>query len=423
MSGDYSAMHIVGLGVASRAQLSAEAQHALMNCDQIYGSVRQLATIAHYLENHRTQTETTELPKLTELEQKLRQRGAKKIVILASGDPLFYGIGRWLGQQFLPSELVFYPAISSVQAACHRLGLSLQDTTVLSLHGRPPEILRTALKAKSTVVILTDKNSQPARIAQECSQAGYTRSRITVCENLGYTSERVRNFPIHELIDGQVTFDPLHITIVQVEGQSSTLPQFPGFADVLFETGSAPGSGMISKREVRLQILSYLQAANDDVVWDIGAGCGGVAIELAYWNARTTVYAIEQHPQRLQYLQENRRRFGVVSNLKIKEGRAPACLAELPAPDKIFIGGSDGELAALLDQAWSRLPINGVLVASAVMESTRHQLSGFAEAVVNARVESVILAVKRGTVSGNRLSYKDKLPVEIFSFTKTGDLP
>ncbi|NRB38451.1 MAG: precorrin-6y C5,15-methyltransferase (decarboxylating) subunit CbiE [Pseudomonadales bacterium] len=415
-------IHIIGLGVSEKAELSSSAQEALLGSSVVVGSQRQIEVVRS-LFSEKTDVEFVVLPKLAQLKALIEQHAEKEIAVLASGDPLFYGIGRWFGKSFEAEHLSFYPAVSSVQAACHSVGWSLQDVDVLSLHGRSLDKIRTRLKSNSRLAILTDKNSQPEDLAEECWLAGFEQSRIWVCENLGYQQEKIREFSVVELLEDEFEFDALHVTLIETKGMGGFLPNFPGIPDQHFITGEVPGKGMISKREVRLQILSLMQPANDDVIWDIGAGCGGVAVELAYWNERVAVHAIEFHSQRLTYLNQNRQRFGVVSNLHIVQGRAPDCLGDLPLPNKVFIGGSDGELNTLLNQVWQMLPENGVLVASAVMASTKKQLQDFALTLSAKQVECVELAVKRGTLNEQgELEMQGKLPVEIFKFTKTGGL-
>lgn len=424
-------IHVMGLGVRQQLTLADYGTNVLLQSDIIIGSQRQLDVIGPLLQGEQHSPDLTVLPKLTVLKALMETHSDKTITVLASGDPLFYGIGRWLSKNYPLENLTFYPNVSSVQVACHKQGLSLQDVTVLSLHGRPLEKIRTQLKANRTLVILTDKNSQPQSLAQECVAAGFSQSILTVYENLGHEKETVRQFNASNLM-GLVKkeFDPLHVTIINVKGKGGVLPEFPGIPDADYVTGAEPGKGMISKREVRLSILSYLQVSRDDIIWDIGAGCGGVAVELAYWNECATIYAIEYHAQRLEYLRANQLRFGVVSNLKIVEGRAPTVLADIPLPNKVFIGGSDGELSELLKHVWERLPEGGLLVASAVMEKTKQQLRAFSETMMNeisvdiasaaVLVESVEIGVKRSCIKAGKLGYVTKLPVEIFKMEKRG---
>ncbi len=481
-----STVHIIGLGVAQTAVLNTAAVQALRTANTVIGAARQLATVGHIIKDKKPRC--IELPKLCELAV-LIESLVGDVVVLASGDPLYYGIGRWFTQRFAAAQLRFYPAVSSVQVACHRLGLALQDVEVLSLHGRPVEKLRTKLKANKHLLILTDKNSNPQRLAQECLAANYPDTQISVCENLGYSSagysnadnngldknhlkntaagskktgsqnqapnntqrkqERVSTWQAQALANSAQVFSDLHVTHLHVRGHGGVFPEFPGIADHHFQTGAAPGKGMISKREVRLAILSMMGVCAQDVVWDIGAGCGGVAIELALWNEQANIYAIECHTQRLAFLRQNQQHFGVVQNLHIIAGRAPAALADLPAPNKVFIGGSDGELEALLHTVWAALPDHGVLVASGVIERSKHILQRFADDIFNAQinsaqvnnaevnnaeshnlvkqsvasqVESIELGVKRGKRVDGRMQYVAKLPIHIFKFTKrTGE--
>lgn len=417
MTGNY--LHIIGLGVAEFAELSSSASHALKNADVIIGAGRQLAVIERWLTsgNHRC----IALPRLSELKALIAQHSGKSIAVLASGDPLYYGIGRWFSKNFSLESLQFYPAVSSIQAACHRLGIALQDVTVVSLHGRPIESLRRALKRQQRLLILTDQYSQPQHLAQECIDAGFSESIVTVCENLGYRKEKITRFFVSALANQQHHFDSLHVSYIEVLGQGGVMPEFPGIPDHHFATDAEPGKGMISKREVRLVILSMMQTAKDDVVWDIGAGCGGVSVEMALWQAQAQVYAIEFHRERLRYLHENCKKFGVVKNLNIVDGRAPEVLVRLPAPSKVFIGGSNGELEALLVKVWQLLPINGVLVASGVMDKTKQQLRQFGQSVLPEQVESVEVNVKRGKLHSGEIQYATKLPIEIFKFTKSLD--
>ncbi len=470
-------LHVIGLGVSDTARLSDEAVAALQSCDAVYGSDRQLATVSGYLAPCSQNSARTDkatclndngvsqstvivpdlcvLPKLSELKDQLTDRlsNDQTICVLASGDPLFFGIGRWLKQHFEQWGISFYPAVSSIQAACHKLGLSLQDVQVVSLHGRPLISLRRHLKQNQTLVMLTDKHSSPEAIVQECLTAGFTGFTLTVCEDLGYPQEQVTTVEVssEQQMDLSALSDvsPLHVSVLQLKQvrpdllnpelvraeltQSSQaqsdhsqtekvyLPEFPGIPDQHFITDGPAGKGMITKREVRLNILSLLQLAKGDVLWDIGAGCGGVAVELSSWQPGAEVWAIEHHSERLACLEANRERFGVVSNLKVVSGRAPEALNNLPAANKIFIGGSDGELPKLLDLCWQQLPDQGVLVASAVTENTRQHLLNFyqqRQQAADAQLDTLQVAISKGAELAGQLMYRPAFPVTLFRFEK-----
>ena len=409
-------IHIIGIGVAEVAELDVPARDVLGKIDIVIGTERQLATVDKLLSpaQHRIL-----LPKLSELKSLVEYYSKQSLAVLASGDPLYYGIGRWFSKHFANERLQFYPAVSSLQVACHRLGIALQELVVLSLHGRPLASIRQHLRRQARLLILTDHYSQPQHLAQECMEAGFTESVLIVCENLGYHNEKITRASVEALIQQWQSFDPLHVTYIEVLGLGGIQPEFPGIPDEHFITGQEAGRGMISKREVRLNILSFMQVAKGDVVWDIGAGCGSVSVELALWQPQANVYGVEYHQQRLRCLQQNRERFGVLKNLHIIKGRAPHVLRDLPTPNKVFIGGSGGELAKLLMQVWQQLPVRGVLVASAVTENTKQQLRLFAQKnLAPNHFECVSLGVKRGQLVAGEINDNAKLPVEIYQFIK-----
>ncbi len=395
--------------------LDKSALQALQQAQLVIGSERQLALLESSLLPGQKQQK---LPRLPELEAIIKPYQA--VAVLASGDPLYYGIARWFYQHFPAENIKTYPAVSSIQAACHALGLSLQDVDVLSLHGRSLQKIRTRLKQNQTLLVLTDRHSTPQVLARECLAAGFEQSLIWVCENLGSDTQNITQYPVNDLQNKPMAFDPLHVSVIKTAGKGGVLPEFPGIPDHHFVTdGKQPGSGMLTKREVRLQILSLLQIANDDVVWDIGAGCGSVAVELAYWNERAQLYAVEHHAQRLKCLQANREKFGVLMNLTVVAGRAPDALADLPLANKVFIGGSDSELEKLLKRAWQQLPDGGVLVASAVTETTRQTLLAFADNHLgDAHMESMQIAVSKGDRLAGQMLYRPKLPVTLFKWVK-----
>ena len=433
-------IHIVGVTQAS--DLGGDALHAVQQAYVVIGSQRQLDIVKPHLTTN-TETKLQHLPKLEELKvlinrlfeelsnnepplnNKKNRSKPQTIVVLASGDPLYYGIGRWFSKHFEQDCLCFHPAISSIQMACHRLAISLQDVTVLSLHGRPLARVRTQLKNATTLLILTDKLSHPQALARECLNTGFEESTITVLENLGYPHEQKRTFTVTELSDNAKAkkheFDPLHVSMLEVKGSGGVLPEFPGIPDDSYITGAEAGKGMITKREVRLCILSLLQPSSQDVIWDIGAGCGGVAVELALWGEKASVYAVECHPERLQHLAANQAHFGVVNNLHIIDGHAPECLTDLPLPNKVFIGGSGGNMNRLLETIWPLLPEGGLLVVSAVVERTKQILNDFAKNGLSqsiAEIETTEVSIKRGQMNESGLDYTAKFPVEVFKFKK-----
>lgn len=411
-------VHVVGLGVAQRCSLLPDAERALLKADRVLGSTRQWQTVAHLFAADAGEQRFIELPPLAQLPELLRNLKVQELAVLASGDPLYFGIGRWLSRHHAADRLFFYPAVSSIQAACHALHLSMQDVDVVSLHGRNALAIRRWLRHNRTLVVLTDNSSGPALLAQECSRGGFERSTIRVCERLGYQDQRIRQFTVQELQQA-ADFDPLHIVVIDTAGEGGVYPESPGIPDEAFLTGSAPGQGMISKREVRLLVLSLLQPRRGDVVWDLGAGCGGIAVELALVQAAANVYAIEQSQQRFDYLQHNRDRFGVVDNLHPQCARASRVLAHLPDPQRVFIGGSDGELEHLLEESWNRLAVDGACVCTAVTENTQLIVEAFARSKPDCQLAASEIAVRRRASATADAQWMKKLPVAVYQLKKT----
>jgi precorrin-6B C5,15-methyltransferase / cobalt-precorrin-6B C5,C15-methyltransferase len=413
-----SLIHVVGLGVSEHAELLPDARDAVHNADIIVGSKRQLETISPIITHHKDRIRLIVFTSLNELNVLLSDRADQSIVVLASGDPLFYGIGAWLIKTFSFSQLKFYPSISSVQAGCHALGFSLQDINVVSLHGRPVTNLVRELKNNKTVALLTDKHSHPQQLALICQRYQFEDSQFWVCEKMGYSDERIRHFSLNELLTlSSEDFDPLHVTFIKVMGKGGILPEFPGIEDQHYETGKAPGKGMITKREVRLLVLSSLQLSQGDIVWDVGAGCGGVSIELAYWQSHASVYAIEKHRERLNYLQINRTKFGVSGNLNIVSGCILDVSPELPQPNKIFIGGSGGRLEEVLKTCWHRLDDHGVLVVSCVTENSYTTVLEVMNQL-DVKIDYTTIRVTRGLCYHRNLDLDEKLPVTVFKLKK-----
>ncbi|MYH72568.1 MAG: precorrin-6y C5,15-methyltransferase (decarboxylating) subunit CbiE [Acidimicrobiia bacterium] len=411
-------IQIIGLGVEAEGRLTAAAEAALAEAELVIGARRQLDWLQNLVEGE-ILPRCEVLPKLDDLPARI-DACAGEVVVLASGDPLYFGIGRWFGERYPRERLVFHSAVSSIQAACARLGFALQDCGVLSLHGRPLEGLRRHLQPGRRLILLTDRDSGPRALVDECLRAGLASSTLWVCENLGYPDERIHRIEVTENAEIGGDFADLQVSVLELRGERGTVPFFPGIDDESFATDGGPGQGMISKREVRLQIVALLQAAPGDTVWDVGAGCGSVAVELALWQPDARVMAVEQYGKRLACIETNRDRFGV-TNLEIVPGRAPEALADLRDPQRVFIGGSDGAIDVLLERCWSRLPAGGILAASAVTDRTRDRLQTFAKTCAGS-AQSTRVAINRGIYENGAWHHTEKHPVTLFRFQKFNDL-
>lgn len=291
------------------------------------------------------------------------QTEKKRTVILASGDPLFYGIGGYLAKK-LPVDI--YPNLSSLQLAFTRIGESWQDAYVTSVHGRSLTGLAQRIDGREKAALLTDEENSPQRIAQYLLSYGMTEYAAFVAENLGGTNERTGWYRLEEMADG--IFSPLNIVILKKQADG---PQWPlGIDDAQFAQRK-PDKGLITKKEIRVLSLAQLQLKSDSIVWDIGTCTGAVAIEAAKIARDGQVYAIEKNADDLENCKENMQKFR--TDFSIVHGKAPDGLDQFADPDAIFIGGSGGEMQELLHICCSRLKPNGRIVLNAATIETLYE--------------------------------------------------
>ncbi|MCK5918531.1 MAG: precorrin-6y C5,15-methyltransferase (decarboxylating) subunit CbiE [Cocleimonas sp.] len=415
-------IHVVGLGLGHRETLSNNALHAIHNAALIIGSQRQLSCVLSLLNDVQEQRNYPSpfVGLSTQLSTYLATYPTNKICLLASGDPLFYGISDFLLRHFSTNLLTFYSNTSSIQTAFARIKKPWQQAKTISLHGRPLSNLIPHLANNPLVALLTDKHSHPQAIANLLCTYGYDEAKLWVCETLGSKDEKVSLFIAKELANSTQHFHPLHITIVETKVAHCTLPSFAGFQDELFITDTdQAGRGMISKREVRLTALSLLQPKANDIAWDIGAGCGTIAVEWAYWNQQGTLYAVEHHTKRLACLKKNKQKFGV-NNLQIIADKAPDGLNDLPQPNAIFIGGTAGKLSAIMDTCWSSLLTGGCLVINCVTENCKADLQHWLQQqdIADEMLEWTEIAVSKGGQLAGQLLMRPRLPVRLLKIVK-----
>jgi precorrin-6Y C5,15-methyltransferase (decarboxylating) len=322
-----------------------------------------------------------------------------KTVVLATGDPLFYGIGRRLLADFPKDDLIFLPQVSSVQLAFARLKETWHDARVVSVHGRPLESLLPALADREAkIAVLTDGNNNPTAIARLLAERGcadeYT---MWVCEDLGGPHERIcRWTPGTETAGLNVVVLLRHTSVQKADPiplvgiPESELRHRPSSG-----TARCSPDGLITRREVRLLALCYLELRAGDVLWDIGAGSGSVGIEAARLAPQVKVYAVEKDPQALQDITGNVARFGLL-NVQVAAGEAPQALVNLPQPDRVFIGGSGGRLSEILQSAAERLKSGGRIVLNCVaLETFTRAWSWLHERSLGPEATSVQLAHSR----------------------------
>jgi precorrin-6Y C5,15-methyltransferase (decarboxylating) len=354
-------LSIVGIGEDGVDGLSPVARGLIGDADIVFGGKRHLALAGPLI---RGEAQPWPSPFDGAADRVAAQRG-RQVCVLASGDPFVYGVGAVLARRIDPAEMLAVPAPSAFSLAAARLGWALHETVQVSLHGRAIDLIRPHLHPCMRLLALTSDSEGPAELARLLSAAGFGASTFTVLEALGGQRERIRTATA-ETFDLR-DIDALNVVaiLVKAEPAARVIPRAAGLPDVMFEH-----DGQITKREIRALTLSSLAPRRGELLWDIGAGSGSVAIEWMLADPSLRAIAIEHRPDRAARIRRNAAAFGV-PGLQVIEGEAPAVLQDLPAPDAVFVGGG---ASVSLDVALLRLRGRGRLVANAVTLETEAML-------------------------------------------------
>jgi precorrin-6Y C5,15-methyltransferase (decarboxylating) len=351
---------IVGVGPDGLAGLTALSRQRLAAAEMLYGSEAALRLLPEL-----TATRVpigTDLPAIV---ASLKANLGKRIAVVAVGDPLFYGTARYLMDRVGPDAFEVVPHVSSMQLAFARLKETWEDAYLTDLAAKPLDAVIDKIRIAETVGLFTSDAYPPGRIAKELLARGIDYFKATVCENLGGKNERITGGELSDI--AHQTFDPLNILILKRKPdradapRAATLRRF-GNPDEVFAQ-SRPKTGLITQAEVRALALAQMDLHVGDVMWDVGAGSGSVAIEAAQLVAPGFVYAIEQDSADYHLLGANLETFQI-ANVKPVFGTAPGVFAGLPPPDAIFVGGNGGEVARLLEASYAALKLGGHLVSN-----------------------------------------------------------
>jgi precorrin-6Y C5,15-methyltransferase (decarboxylating) len=395
---------ILGLGEDGVEGLSPLARDLLARAEAVWGGRRHLEIVGALARDPRPWPSPIEAaaPEILAL------RG-RPVVVLASGDPFQWGIGATLVRHVDPAEILCLPAPSAFSLAAARLGWPLQDAACLSLHGRPLERIVPHLHPGARILALSWDGTTPAKLAAMLTARGMGGSRITVLEAMGGPRERVS---AHLARDGAPEADPLNTVAVEVAADPGawSVPLTPGLPDHVFES-----DGQLTKREVRAVTLSALAPLPGQLLWDVGAGSGSVAIEWMLRHPACRAVAVEERDERADRVVRNALSLGV-PDLALVRGSAPGALAGLPAPDAVFVGGGAGD-PGVLDACWEALKPGGRMVANAVSIET--------EAILAARFrahggELRRIQVGRAEGVGTMHGWRIAMPVTQWSAVKGG---
>lgn len=345
---------VVGVGADGWDGLSPTARRAISDAEVLMGSPRQLALVPDGL----AEKVPWPSPLLTSLPGLLERHAESRVCVLASGDPMFHGIGVTLARLLGPNRIRVIPAPSSASLACARLGWPLADTPIVSLVNRPVETLLPALQDGVRVLVLSNDESTPGSIADLLCANGYGGSTLTVLEQLGgpaeaRTSGTAREWPA-------TSGDSLNVValVCVTDDASVRLTRMPGLPDQVFG-----GAGQLTKQEVRALTLCALAPAPGELLWDVGGGSGSIAIEWSRTHPNCRAVAFESIPMRAAQIAENARTLGVPTVTVL--GAAPAAFADAGDPQAVFIGGGLTE-DGMFDACWNRLSTGGRLVANSV---------------------------------------------------------
>ncbi len=363
MTTDIQAVKIIGMGM-SKKNLSSAYLWMINNADILVGGRRHL----DQFESHhgRKQIIDKDLPSMVQFLKE--EMGSQNIVVLASGDPLFYGIGAYLIKALGQENVEIYPNISTVAAAFAKIKEPWQDAKVISLHGRNTEVaLLKALQGSDTVAVYTDNQKTPAWVAHFLMANNLTDFNLCVLECLESPQENIDWYAIPQAAETQ--FQTPNLVILKRNRLSSETHRqlYIGMPEAWFDHQE----GLITKAEVRAVTLSKLRLESDHVLWDLGAGSGSVGIEAAAFIRDGRIFAVEKDPERTEQIETNKRRFGV-DNLTVLCRTLPEGVEDLPPPDRVFVGGGGQRLHAILQAVARNMKTEGIVVVNTVLlESMR----------------------------------------------------
>jgi len=397
-------LSIVGIGEDGIEGLSPGARGLIGAADIVFGGRRHLSLAAPLI---RGAARPWPSPFDGAADEVLPHRG-RQVCVLASGDPFHYGVGAVLARRIDAREMIVVPAPSAFSLVAARLAWSLPQTVLLSVHGRTLDLIRPHLHPGARILALTSDGDGPPALARLLAQSGFGASRLTVLEALGGPRERIRTTSAAAYDFDSV--DALNTVAIEVEAApgARVIARAVGLADELFEH-----DGQITKREVRAVTLSSLKPHRGELLWDVGAGAGSVAIEWMLADPLMRAIAVEQRADRAARIRRNAAAFGV-PGLGIVEQRAPDAFAGLSPPDAVFVGGGAGE-PGLLDAAIAALRAGGRLVVNAVTLATEAELIGRHAALGG---DLIRIAIARAGAVGEKSAWRPAMPVTQWAWTK-----
>jgi precorrin-6Y C5,15-methyltransferase (decarboxylating) len=338
----------------------------------------------------------------------ITQHRGQSVCVLASGDPMCYGIGVTLLRQIPIAQMTIIPAPSAFSLACARLGWSLTEVETLSLCGRDLALINAVLYPGARLLVLSEGGHTPALVAQLLTEQGFGNSSMIVLERLGGAHERIVEGTAAAWTETKLADLNTLAIACRADSEARSWSRLAGLPDAAYHH-----DGQLTKREVRAITLAALAPLPGQLLWDVGAGCGSIGIEWMRSHTRCRAIAIEQHSSRLCLIADNAVALGT-PNLKLVDGKAPVALADLPEPDAIFIGGGL-TTANLFETCWNALCSGGRLVANAVTVETEQMLFHWQSKLGG---ELTRIAIQRAEPVGQFLGWKAMAPITQWAVVK-----
>jgi precorrin-6Y C5,15-methyltransferase (decarboxylating) len=351
-------VYIIGVAPTGKSSLEATAQQLINEAEMVIGGRRLLDSFPS-LKAEKVPI-TNNLSELTDLIKK--NVGQKRIVVLASGDPDFYGIGSYLTSSLGKDVIEILPNVSSMQVAFARIKESWDDAALVSVHSRPIEDIVDTVRTNRKIGIFTDDKHNPGAIATALLKHGINEYRAYVCQDLGEKHEKIIETDLPDLC--KMKSSPLNVLILisnrPDREEHSPSPRLLGIPDEEFYQQKRT-AGRITKQEVRAISLAKMCLREESVLWDIGAGSGAVSIEASFLAKKGSIYAVEKNDADIAIIKKNIRKFNTY-NIEVIQTVAPDNLDDLPAPDTVFIGGSGGRMEGIIEFASRKLKPGGRIV-------------------------------------------------------------
>jgi precorrin-6Y C5,15-methyltransferase (decarboxylating) len=397
---------IIGIGEDGVAGLSATASVLVASAELVVGGARHLALVPAGKETRLV----WEIPLAATIAHIAEWRG-RRVVVLASGDPMCYGVGVTLARTFAPAEMTIVPQSSAFSLAAARLAWPLAECEAVTVHGRPLAQLALYLASGQRILLLSEDGETPSHVAELLRDTGWGPSEITVLEHMGGPRENIITATADSW-DGRRCADLNTVALLCRAGPTARpLSRAAGLPDEVFVN-----DGQLTKREIRAATIAALTPLPGQLLWDVGAGCGAVAIEWLRAARFGRAIAIERASERCAFIARNAVALGV-PDLRVVRGEAPAALADLPRPDAVFLGGGIGD-GDLLETLWDTLAPGGRLVANAVTVGGEAHLLNW-----QARHGGTLtrLAISRAAPVGPHLGWRPLMPVTQLAAVKPSD--